>query len=178
MSPPSDLTAGKCELLNVNPKHLLTYLKDHLAASTGALELLEHLISTHAGTPLEPVFRKLREEIVEDRQALEGIIRRFGSPESPIRNTGVWLGEKLARIKLLLEGAGGGAMGRFEALEALSLGIEGKRTLWNALAAVAPGVPPLQGVDLDLLKRRAQQQRERVEDLRLETAREVFVGEK
>lgn len=162
----------------MNPKHLLTYLKDHLAGSTGALELLEHVISTHAGTPLEPWFRKLHEEIVEDRTALTGIIRRFGFPESPIRNTGAWWGEKVARLKLLLEGAGGGAMGRFEALEALSLGIEGKRSLWDTFAAVASGLPPLQGVDLDLLKRRAREQRERVEGLRLETAREAFIGEK
>jgi hypothetical protein len=161
----------------MNPKHLLTYLKDHLAGSTIALEILEHLISTHAGTPLEPLFRKLREEIVQDRQALEGIIRRFGSAESPIRNTGAWLSEKLARVKLLLEGAGGGPMARLEALEALSLGIEGKRALWDALAAAAPAVPPLQGVDLDLLKQRAQQQRERVEALRLEAAREALALE-
>jgi hypothetical protein len=161
----------------MNPKHLLTYLKDHLAGSTIALEILEHLISTHTGTPLEPLFRKLREEIVQDRQALEGIIRRFGSAESPIRNTGAWLSEKLARVKLLLEGAGGGPMARLEALEALSLGIEGKRALWDALAAAAPAVPPLQGVDLDLLKQRAQQQRERVEALRLEAAREALALE-
>ena len=159
----------------MNPKHLLTYLKDHLAGATGALEILDHLISTHAGTPLEPLFKRLHEEIAQDRRALEGIIRQFGSSESPIRNTGAWLGEKLVRIKFLLEGAGSGPMGRFEALEALSLGIEGKRALWEALAAVVvPAMAPLQGVDLNVLKQRAQQQRERVEALRLEAAREAF----
>lgn len=162
----------------MNAKRLLTYLKDHLAGSTAGLEVLDHLISTHVGTPLEPLFRKLREEIVQDRQTLEGIIGRFGSAENPLRNTAAWVGEKLARIKLLLEGAGGGPLARLEALEALSLGIEGKHALWQALAAAAPAMPPLQDVDLSLLKQRAQQQRERVEALRLEAAREAFALER
>jgi hypothetical protein len=160
--------------MNMSAKHLLTYLKDHLAGATGGLELLDHLISTHIGTSLEPLFTELREEIAQDRQALQGIIRKFGSAESPIRNTGAWLSEKLARVKLLLEGAGGGPLARLESLEALALGIEGKQALWSALAATAPAVPPLQDVDLSLLKQRAKQQRERVEALRLEAAREAL----
>ena len=164
----------QCKLMRMSSKHLLTYLKDHLAGATGGLEVLDHLISTHAGAPLEPPLKELREEIAQDRQALQDIVRRFGSAESPIRNTGAWLSEKLARIKLLLEGAGSGPLARLEALEALALGIEGKRALWDALAAAAPAVLPLQAVNLNLLKQRAQQQRERVEAFRLEAAREAF----
>jgi hypothetical protein len=158
----------------MNPKHLLTYLKDHLAGATGGLELLDHLIATHVGTPLEPSLKELHQEIVQDRQALQGIIRQLGSAESLIRNTAAWVSEKLARVKLLLEGAGGGPLARLEALEALALGIEGKRALWAALAVTAAAVPPLQGVDFERLKQRAQHQRERVEAFRLEAAREAF----
>ena len=158
----------------MNSKPLLTYLKDHLAGATGGLEVLEHLIATHVGTPLEPSLKELREEIVQDRQALHGIIRQLGSAESPIRNTGAWVSEKLARVKLLLEGGGGGPLARLGALEALALGIEGKRALWAALAVAAPAVPPLQGVDFERLKQRAQHQRERVEAFRLEAAREAL----
>jgi hypothetical protein len=64
-----------------------------------------------------------------------------------------------------------------EALDALALGIEGKRALWTALAAGAPAVPRLQGVDLNLLQQRAQQQRERVEVWRLEAARKALLPE-
>jgi hypothetical protein len=38
----------------------------------------------------------------------------------------------------------------------------------------APAVPPLQCVDFELLKQRAQHQRERVEAFRLEAAREAL----
>ena len=171
------LKSRRCNRLNMNPKHLLIYLKDHLAGSTGALEVLDHLVSTHAGTPLESVFKELRDEIIQDRYALEDIIRRFGPAESPIRNTGAWLGEKLARVKLFIEGGGSGPLARLEALDALALGIEGKRSLWEALEAVTSAVPPLQDVDFDRLKRRAQNHRERVGVLRLEAAREAFAGQ-
>jgi hypothetical protein len=92
--------------MHMNPKRLLTYLKDHLAGATGSPEVVDHFIYTHVGKPLEPSLRVFREEIVQDRQALQDIIRRMGSAESPFRNTGTRLSERLARIKLLLEGAG------------------------------------------------------------------------
>jgi hypothetical protein len=35
-------------------EHLTTYLNDHLAGSVVALELLDHLQATHAGSELGP----------------------------------------------------------------------------------------------------------------------------
>ena len=45
------------------------------------------------------------------------------------------LGERLTRLKLPLDDPSEGALYLFEALEVLSLGIEGKRGLWQALAS-------------------------------------------
>ncbi len=61
-----------------------------------------------------------------------------------------------------------------QALEALALGITGKRLLWRSLAAISPNFPALQGTDFGGLEKRAQDQFERVETLRLEMAREAF----
>jgi hypothetical protein len=62
----------------------------------------------------------------------------------------------------------------FEGLEALALGIQGKRALWNALAVASKAEPGLQGVDYDRLAESAENQYRRVEVLRLDAAREAL----
>jgi hypothetical protein len=59
----------------------------------------------------------------------------------------------------------------FESLEALSLGIEGKKSLWVALSAAAEVSPELRIADYERLKKRAEEQRNRVEAKRLEVAK-------
>jgi hypothetical protein len=54
-------------------------------------------------------------------------------------------------------------MGLFHALEALVLGIIGKRGLWTALAAAADTVPQLRELDYGRLIKRAADQGDRVE---------------
>jgi hypothetical protein len=61
-------------------------------------------------------------------------------------------------------------LGTFEALEALRLGILGKRALWQALAVVAEGDGRLRGMDFHHLAARAQAQHTQVEERRLEAA--------
>jgi hypothetical protein len=56
-----------------------------------------------------------------------------------------------------------------EALETLALGIQGKAGLWRALAAVH--VPQARPLDLAALEQRALKQFERVEAMRLQSAR-------
>ena len=62
----------------------------------------------------------------------------------------------------------------FLALEALVLGITGKRSLWRALHAASRSVPELARLDYSGLEKRAIEQCERVEAKRLELARSVF----
>jgi hypothetical protein len=54
--------------------------------------------------------------------------------------------------------------------EAVALGIEGKRALWRALAAAAEVSPAFQVADYERLTQRAEEQRQRVETVRLEAA--------
>ena len=63
-----------------------------------------------------------------------------------------------------------------KAREALAVGIAGKRALWQALSVAADGSPGLRGVDYDRLTERADEQRDRVEAMRLDAARSAFVG--
>jgi hypothetical protein len=98
---------------------------------------------------------------------------RVGSKENPLKKAGAWLAEKAGRVKL-----GGtdkpGELARLEVLETLAMGMQGRRALWRALRVVANKHPVLRGLDLDLLERRAVEQHDRVEEWRLEAAREVL----
>ena len=97
------------------------------------MDLLDHLISSERGATHEQFLIRLRQEVVEDQEVLSGLLRNLHARSSTIRNTAAFLSEKLARTKLALEDPSGGQLARLEKLEALALGIDGKRALWRSL---------------------------------------------
>jgi hypothetical protein len=149
---------------------LKTYLNDHLAGSVMAIELAERTMRENEGGPVAARLAPLVEQIREDQTVLKGVIERLGTGESSLKKAGAWLAEKAGRVKL-----GGtdepGELPRLELLEMLSMGIHGKRALWRALRVVAARYEELRGVDLDLLERRAIEQHDEVEKMRLEAAK-------
>jgi hypothetical protein len=58
----------------MNERHLTNYVKDHFAGSVAAVELLNHLISSHRGKTDEQVFVRLRDEVAEDQEVLRGLL--------------------------------------------------------------------------------------------------------
>lgn len=153
---------------------LSSYLNDHLAGSVGALELLDRLIDTYKGKPLERFFADLRSEVDADQETLKELIASLGEAESTVRKAGAWVMEKFSRGKIQLGVKGEEKMGLFLALEGLALGIQGKRSLWRALAIASGAVPRLRNRDYVELEKRAVEQHDQVEAKRLEVAREVF----
>ena len=152
-------------------KELNDYLNDHLAGSVAALELLDRLVAACEGKPLERFFCDLRADIGDDQEQLKELIARLSAKESTIRKASAWFVEKLSRPTIDLEDE---EAGLFLALEALVLGITGKRSLWRALQAASRTVPELARLDYSGLEKRAIDQCERVEARRLEIARNVF----
>ncbi len=150
--------------------HLATYLNDHLAGSVVALELLEHLEAAHAEDPLHDFFRELRADITADRDELEALMKTLNIDQSRTRKATAWFAEKFTELKLRFDDPKAGDLLLFESLEALSLGIEGKLGLWIALAATSETAPSLRIADYARLQHRAQEQRDRVEELRIKTA--------
>jgi hypothetical protein len=155
-------------------EELTKYLNDHLAGSVGALELLDRLIEAYEGKPLANFFQKLRADIHQDQEQLKELIQKLGVEESAVRKAGAWIAEKLSRAKIELNESSKKDPGLFLALEALVLGITGKRSLWRALRAASQTVPQLARLDYTGLEKRAIEQCERVEAKRLEMARTVF----
>ncbi|HEY2139537.1 MAG TPA: hypothetical protein VGH00_05615 [Chthoniobacterales bacterium] len=155
-------------------EELTEYLNDHLAGSVGALEMLDRVIETYKGKPMEKFFRDLRRDIEHDQEQLKELIQKLGVQESAVRKVGAWFAEKLSRPKIDLEDGSKNDPGLFLALEALVLGITGKRSLWRALHAASRTMPALARLNYSELENRAIEQCERVEARRLEIARTVF----
>lgn len=155
---------------------LATYLNDHLAGSVGALDLLDHLARESDEEEEVSFFRALHEEIAAEQAQLRALLRELGGEESGVRKAAGWVAEKVTRLKLRWDDPGDDGLRRFEALEALALGITGKLSLWRALAAVGDGIPALKGLDLALLQRRSEDQYAAVERRRLAAAREAFTA--
>ena len=152
---------------------LSTYLNDHLAGSVAAIEMVERVIRENEGDLLARRLAEVLREIKKDQAVLQDLIAKVGAKESPVKKAGAWFAEKAGRLKL-----GGtdqpGDLARVEVLETLAMGIHGKRALWRALRVVVHKHPVLRSLDLDLLERRAVDQHDRVEEWRLEAAREVL----
>jgi hypothetical protein len=153
---------------------LTTYLNDHLAGSVVALELLE-LFPPLVRPAERDILNGLRTEIREDQQLLKELLEQLGEKESPMRKVAAWITEKLGEVKLKFDDPGDGELRVLEALEALGLGVQGKLGLWRALRTISAADSRLRAVDFGRLERRALDQFERVDRLRLQFARTALV---
>ncbi len=151
---------------------LETYLHDHLAGATFAIEMVEALRDLHPTQPVGQLAAGWLTEIEEDRVLLQTLAKQIDSGGSVVKEVASWFAEKASRLKLRRQAEGD--LGTFETLEALALGILGKEALWTALATVAPGDPRLQGYDFTTLAARAREQHDRVEVQRLRIATVLF----
>ena len=152
-------------------ERLHAYLNDHLAGSVAAIELLDNLIEKHSEDRFGKFFADLRDDIHVDQDRLRDLIGKIGGKESALRKAAGWVSEKFGRMKI---GDTEDSAELLQALEGLALGITGKKLLWRSLGTIATNFPALQGTDFSALQQRAQEQFERVEDLRLQMAREAF----
>jgi hypothetical protein len=157
---------------------LATYLNDHLAGSVVAVELMDNLETAYAETPIANFVNGIRLEVEADQRELQELMSQLEISESRTRQASAWLTEKLTELKLRLDDSAHGNLRLFESLEALSLGIEGKKSLWLALAAAAEISPQLGLLDYKRLQARAEQQRGRVELKRIEIAKVALSGER
>jgi len=141
-----------------------------------ALELLEDQEKAHAGTAYGRFVSDLRSDIEQDRRELEALMKRLKIAVSSPRKAVAWLTEKATQLKLAVDDPSDGSLRRLEAIEAVAVGIEGKRALWRALAAASEGHPGLDGMDYARLEQRALEQRNRAETVRLEAARAALTA--
>jgi hypothetical protein len=141
------------------------YLNDHLAGATFGRDLAERVASEARDASVRASMQQLATDIATDRGQLEHVMERVGAKQNAVVVAGGSASEKLSRVFTSL-GSLDSEFGFFEALEALSLGVEGKRCLWTALRDVRDQYPGLSEIDLDALVTRAEQQRALLEEQR------------
>jgi hypothetical protein len=151
---------------------LATYLNDHLAGATFGYEHARHLEQETAGTELGETVSSLASDIEADRDELIALMDRLDIDGSAVKQATTKIAEKLGRPKFSGATSGAPALGRFLALEAMSLGVEGKLCLWEALKIAADSHSELDTGQLERLAQRARSQRET-----LERAREAMAAE-
>ena len=144
------------------------YLRDHLAGSVAALELVARAARANADNELGSFLTHLHVEIGADRATLLATMRTLGVEPSRVKNGAAWAAEKLARLKLNGRVLRYSPLSRLLELEALEAGIVGKRSLWTNLQALDD--PRLAGFDLPRLVERAEAQRAGVEEWRRRAA--------
>jgi hypothetical protein len=161
----------------MNERLLGIYLNDHLAGSVVGGEIARRCLGRNRGSPLGEFLARLVTEIDEDRASLEKLMADLGIQQNPVKRWAAFALEKAGWLKL-----NGGLfqysdLSRLEELEALGLGLEGKRSLWRALAEAAPSDPRLDTQEMYKLADRASRQREELEQHRLEAARRALGAE-
>src|SRR5947209_20559101 len=109
---------------------LTVYLNDHLAAATAARELVKRSLGSSEGK-LADFLGRLATEIEADRETLLEVMDRVGARRDPVKVLAGIVAERVGRLKLngrILESS---PLSRVVELEALALGVEGKRSLWT-----------------------------------------------
>ena len=160
----------------MSEKALETYLNDHLGGATLGQDLANQIRERAEGPPLRPVMDWVAPEIEEDRDTLISIIDALDATQNPVKQATGWVAEKASRVKFTGVTGEMDDLGLFLALEALRLGVAGKKSLWLALAAAATD-PRLSSFDFDLLAERAAAQEMALEEQRLILGSRVLVGE-
>jgi hypothetical protein len=155
-------------------KLLRIYLQDHLAASTGGLELVRRARGANEGTPYADPLAQLADDIEADRRSLESVMEDLGFGADRAKNIAFWAAEKAGRLKLNGQLTGYSPLSRMIEIEGLITGVNGKRSLWLTLRDVAESVPELDADRIGRLVERAEQQLETLHELRSRAGREAF----
>lgn len=154
-------------------KYLRIYLNEHLAGAVSGVELTEHLIARSTGDQQRRL-QDLLGQIEEDRETLRDVLRRTGGSPNSLKKATSWLGEKLSELKFDRERSKYQEQAHVKELEALALGISGKRSLWTLFEEVFDEDNRFEDIDFQQLKSRAEEQYGEVDRLRLEAARKAF----
>ena len=143
------------------------YLQDHFAGARVGLELARRVATKNTGGEIETLVQEIEIDRVLLKQVMEILDVEFG----PVKQASAWLGGKFVQLRPATVGKNGSPFSRLIELESLSLGVEGKALLWQALIELKDLIPQLGPVELERALIRARVQRDLLETLRLQAAR-------
>jgi hypothetical protein len=160
-----------------NPDLLGIYCNDHLAASTGGIELVSRMLGRHRGTPFEPRLEQLLDELREERASLRASMSALGVPVRQYKQVASWVGEKLSRAKLNGHLLSRSPLSDLVEFEFISTAVLAKRAGFETLREVAAVDSRLDAALLERLIAQADKQHDWLADARREVAARVFGGD-
>jgi hypothetical protein len=143
-------------------RFLRIYMNDQLAAGVLWRELAHRAQRNNAGTEAGEALDRVARAIAEDVDTFTRLMDRLGLPRSRVKPAAALAAERVGRLKLNGRLRSYSPLSRFVELDALVMGIEGKKILWENLrdAGLARRVPD---VDFDELIARAGRQRDELD---------------
>jgi hypothetical protein len=161
----------------VAKRFLRIYMNDQLAAGVLWREVARRAQRNNAGTALGEALARVAEAIGEDVVTFDQMMRRLGFRPSRLKPIIAIASERLGRLKLNGRIVRYSRLSRFEELDFLVMGIEGKKILWANLRDFAQLAKRLPGIDFDHLIERAQSQRDELEAFRAAAGTDAFRSE-
>lgn len=142
---------------------LIAYLRDHLAGADTAIQVVRRLRSTHDGTEVGALFRRLSKELDEDRAAVRTLLMQLGASGRSIKRAA---GFASGTVLSVTAGGEPGDLSLLRTLEALAVGVQGKRCLWRALQNLRSGPSTIDGMTFVEFEAKAVRQWEAIEERR------------
>ena len=142
---------------------LIAYLRDHLGGADMAIRVVHRLGSTNRGTEDGPLFRRLSKEFEEDHSVVRTLLTHLGASGRSIKRAAGFASGAVLSVP-----AGGepGDLALLRTLEALAIGVQGKRCMWRALQSLRIGPSTVDGMDFVELEAKAVRQWEAIEECR------------
>jgi hypothetical protein len=151
---------------------LVSYLRDHLSGADSAIQVVEHLCRAEVSAEDRHLFERLAREFRDDRAVVRELVEQLGaSPHSLKRAIGAASGNVLASMS----GGRPGDLSLWRTLEALAIGVQGKRCLWTALRNIHVAPWALTPGHFAHLEAKAINQFEAIEERRRALAAPTFV---
>ncbi|XVS62202.1 hypothetical protein ACQPYE_28565 [Actinosynnema sp. CA-299493] len=152
------------------------YLRDQLAMGVLWRELARRAQRNNRGTELGAAVGGVATAIAEDVETFRTIMRRLGVRTDPVKTGLAWGAERLGRLKRNGRLTSYSPLSRFEELEFLAMGIDGKKQLWTTLRDLAGLRERLPDIDFDHLIDRAARQRADLEPFRARAGVDAFTA--
>ena len=143
-------------------RSLIAYLRDHLGGSDVAMRIVDRLATTHADTEDGLLFRRLSKELEEDRAVVRSLLVQLGASARSLKRPAGYVSGVLLSLSA---GGNPGDLSLLRTLEALSIGVQGKRCMWRALQRLG-SAPPMGGTNFLELEAKAVRQWEAIEERR------------
>jgi hypothetical protein len=150
------------------------YLNDQLAMGIAWRELARRAQKANGETELGDALARVATGIAEDVETFQHIMRSLRIRRNPVKSALTAAAERIGRLKPNGRLTTYSALSRFEELEFLIMGIDGKKQLWETLDNLAGLKTRLPGIDFRQLIDRAAQQRALLEPHRAQAGIDAF----